>query len=66
MQANDRDRESSTQLKSATKAADKRTRKLERELLPEDKALAEAAALLFLRESSMLSSGSQRTNDFAA
>ena len=49
MQANDWDRTSSAQLKSATKAADKRTRKLERELLRKDKVLAEAAALLILR-----------------
>lgn len=50
MQANDWERESNAQIKSATKAADKRTRKLERELLRKDKALAEAAALLVLRE----------------
>lgn len=49
MQANDWDRESNAQLKSATKAADKRTKKLERELLRKEKALAEAAALLVLR-----------------
>jgi hypothetical protein len=49
MQANDWDRESSAQLKSATKAADKRTKQLERELLRKDKALAETAALLVLR-----------------
>ena len=49
MQANDWERESNAQLKSATKAADKRTKKLERELLRKEKALAEAAALLVLR-----------------
>ena len=49
MQANDWERESSVQLKSATKAADKRAQKLERELLRKEKALAEAAALLVLR-----------------
>lgn len=49
MQANDWERESNAQLKSATKAADKRTRNLERELLRKEKALAEAAALLILR-----------------
>lgn len=49
MQANDWERESNAQLKSATKAADKRTKKLERELLRKEKALAEAAALLILR-----------------
>ncbi len=49
MQANDWDRESSAQLKSATKAADKRAKQLERELLRKEKALAEAAALLVLR-----------------
>ena len=49
MQANDWERESSAQLKSATKAADKRAQKLERELLRKEKALAEAAALLVLR-----------------
>ena len=48
-QANDWDRTSSAQLKSATKAANKRTKKLETELLRKDKALAEAAALLVLR-----------------
>ena len=49
MQANDWERESNAQLKSATKAADKRTKQLERELLRKDKALAETAALLVLR-----------------
>ncbi len=49
MQANDWERESNTQLKFATKAADKRTKQLERELLRKDKALAETAALLVLR-----------------
>ena len=49
MLANDWDRESNAQLKSATKAADKRTKTLERELLRKDKALAETAALLVLR-----------------
>ena len=49
MQANDWERESNAQLKSATKAADKRTKKLEAELLRKEKALAEAAALLVLR-----------------
>ncbi len=49
MQANDWDRTSSAQLKSATKAANKRAKKLETELLRKDKALAEAAALLVLR-----------------
>ena len=48
-QANDWDRTSSAQLKSATKAANKRTKKLDTELLRKDKALAEAAALLVLR-----------------
>lgn len=49
MQANDWERESNAQLKSATKAADKRAKTLERELLRKEKALAEAAALLVLR-----------------
>ena len=49
MQANDWERESGAQLKSATKAADKRAQRLERELLRKDKALAETAALLVLR-----------------
>lgn len=49
MQANDWERESNAQLKSATKAADKRTKQLERELSRKEKALAEAAALLILR-----------------
>lgn len=48
-QANDWDRASSAQLKLATKAADKRTKTLERELARKEKALAEAAALLILR-----------------
>jgi hypothetical protein len=49
MKANDWEQESNAQLKSATKMADKRTKKLERELLRKEKALAEAAALLILR-----------------
>lgn len=49
MKANDWEQESNAQLKSATKAADKRTKKLEAELLRKEKALAEAAALLVLR-----------------
>lgn len=49
MQANDWDRASSAQLKQSTKAADKRAKKLERELARKEKALAEAAALLVLR-----------------
>ena len=49
MQANDWERESNAQLKSATKAADKKTKTLERELARKEKALAEAAALLVLR-----------------
>ncbi len=49
IKANDWAQESNAQLKSATKAADKRTKKLERELLRKEKALAEAAALLILR-----------------
>ena len=49
LKANDWEQESNAQLKSATKAADKRTKKLEAELLRKEKALAEAAALLVLR-----------------
>ena len=49
MKANDWEQESNAQLKLATKAADKRTKRLERELLRKEKALAEAAALLVLR-----------------
>lgn len=49
IQANDWERESNALLKSATKAADKKAKKLERELLRKEKALAEAAALLVLR-----------------
>jgi len=48
-QANDWERASSAQLKSATKVTDKRMKKLERELARKEKALAEAAALLVLR-----------------
>jgi len=49
MKANDWEQESNAQLKSATKAADKRAKKFEKELLRKEKALAEAAALLVLR-----------------
>ncbi len=48
-QANDWDQAASQQLRSAKKSSDKRTKKLEREILRKDKALAEAAALLILR-----------------
>jgi len=48
-QANDWERASSAELKSATKAADERNRRLEKELARKEKALAEAAALLVLR-----------------
>ena len=48
-QANDWERASSAELKSATKAADERNRRLEKELARKERALAEAAALLVLR-----------------
>jgi len=49
-QANDWDRASAAQQKSAARAVDKRTKRLEKELARKEKALAEAAALLVLRE----------------
>jgi len=48
-QANDWDQEASQQLRTANKVSQKRTKKLEREILRKDRALAEAAALLVLR-----------------
>ena len=49
VQANDWDQISSAQLKTATKTAEKRAKKLEQEILRKNSALAEAAALLILR-----------------
>ena len=49
MQANDWERASNEQLKSATRASDKQVKQLKKDLTRKEKALAEAAALLILR-----------------
>ena len=49
-QANDWDQASSAQMRSVKKTTDKKLKKLERDLARKEKALAEAAALLVLRE----------------
>ena len=61
--ANDWDEAQSKKLKESMKESKKRTQELERELLRNQRALAETAALLVLKKKSMLSGGRAGTND---